>query len=77
MSQGAAHNGAMILRAEAASMNAPESNSPANSGAAAQPLPSAPDADPEMNEVLLGLAWMLAARVIRKAKAAAAAGHRA
>ena len=39
---------------------------------AAAPLPVEPAEEP-MNEVLLGLAWMLAEKVIRKAKAAAAA----
>ena len=41
----------------------------------AQPAPGEllPDAEEGMNELLLGLAWMLAEKVIRKARAAAAA----
>jgi len=41
----------------------------------AEPAPAGelvPDAGEGMNELLLGLAWMLAGKVIRKAKAAAA-----
>jgi hypothetical protein len=46
-------------------MKAPTPRIPAET-----PLPAGPAEEP-MNELLLGLAWMLAEKVIRKAKAAA------
>jgi hypothetical protein len=52
-------------------MNASTPRHPAEPGPAGEPL--LPDAEEGMNEVLLGLAWMLAGKVIRTAKAAAAA----
>jgi len=51
-------------------MNASTPRHHAEPAPAGEPL--LPDAGEGMNEVLLGLAWMLAAKVIRKAKAAAA-----